>query len=241
MNTYRRTAILVGALFLTAMAASLVGGGLVESAISAPHYLAAVAANETQLIAGLLLELVNAVAVLGIGILMVPILGSYNETMARGYLGLRVVEAVFCSAIVIGPLALLILSQNPAQAAALGADAIDAVGALAMALRASIVELLIPLFFCLGAVVLYTALFQTRLLPRFIAVWGLIAVALVLAMNLLSLIIELEMSAALIFALPIILNEIVMGIWLIVKGFDATAAVSRPAGAQMRHGAEGTP
>ena len=68
MNTYRRTAILVGALFLTAMAASLVGGGLVESAISAPHYLAAVAANGTQLIAGLLLELVNAVAVLGIGI-----------------------------------------------------------------------------------------------------------------------------------------------------------------------------
>ena len=241
MNTYRRTAILVGALFLTAMAASLVGGGLVESAISAPHYLAAVAANGTQLIAGLLLELVNAVAVLGIGILMVPILGSYNETMARGYLGFRFVEAVFCSAIVIGPLALLILSQNPAQAAALGADVISAVGALAMAQRTGIVELLIPLFFCLGAAVLYTALFQTRLLPRFIAVWGLIAVALVLAMNLLSLTIELEMSAALIFALPIILNEIAMGIWLIVKGFNATAVVPRPAGVQLRQGAGGTP
>ena len=74
-------------------------------------------------------------------------------------------------------------------------------------------------------------------MPRFIAVWGLIAVALVLAMNLLSLTIELEMSTALIFALPIILNEIVMGIWLIVKGFNATAVVPRPAGAQMRQGA----
>jgi len=239
MNTYRRTAILVGALFLTAMAASLVGGGLVESAISAPHYLAAVAANETQLIAGLLLELVNAVAVLGIGVLMVPILGSYNETMARGYLGFRVVEAVFCSAIVIGPLALLILSQNPAQAAVLGADAINAVGALAMAQRAGIVELLIPLFFCLGAAVLYTALYQARLLPRFISLWGLLGTALVLTLNLVSLFVEFDLSVAMIFALPIILNEIVMGIWLIVKGFNAIPAAPQPAWAQMHQGAGG--
>ncbi len=86
MNTSKTTAILVGALFLTAMAASLVGGGLVESAIAAPHYLATVAENETQLIAGMLLELVNAIAVLGIGVLMVPILKAYSENMARGYL-----------------------------------------------------------------------------------------------------------------------------------------------------------
>lgn len=240
MNTYRRTAILVGALFLTAMAASLVGGGLVESAISAPHDLAAVSKNETLLIAGLLLELVNAIAVLGIGVLMVPILRSTSETMARSYLGFRLVEAVFCSAIVIGPLALLILSQNPQQAAQLGAEAIAAVGALAMAERASIVNLLIPLFFCLGAFVLYISLYQARLLPRFIAVWGLIAVVLVLTMNLLSLTIEFDLSVALVFALPIILNEIVMGIWLIVKGFNAIAVAPRPAWAPMRQGAEGT-
>ena len=43
-----------------------------------------------------------------------------------------------------------------------------------------------------------------------------------------------------ILALPIILNEIVMGIWLIVKGFNAIAAAPQPALAQMRQGAEGT-
>ncbi len=56
-------------------------------------------------------------------------------------------------------------------------------------------------------------------------------------MNLLSLSIELDMIVALILALPIILNEIVMGIWLIVKGFNATTAAPRPAGAQMCQGA----
>ncbi|MCB0152105.1 MAG: hypothetical protein KDE01_31170, partial [Caldilineaceae bacterium] len=64
MNAQRTTATLVGALFLTAMVASLVGGGLVESAIAAPYDLAAIAANDALLIAGILLELVNAIAVL---------------------------------------------------------------------------------------------------------------------------------------------------------------------------------
>jgi D-arabinose 1-dehydrogenase-like Zn-dependent alcohol dehydrogenase len=65
----RSTAELVGILFLAAMVASLVGGGLVEAVISAPDYLSHIAENETQLLIGVLLELVNGIAVLGIGVL----------------------------------------------------------------------------------------------------------------------------------------------------------------------------
>jgi len=57
-----------------------------------------------------MLELVNASAVVGIGVSMFPILRSHDENMARGYFGVRIIEAVFCSAIVVGPLALMILS-----------------------------------------------------------------------------------------------------------------------------------
>jgi hypothetical protein len=229
MNTHNRTAKLVGALFLTAMAASLLGAGLVESSITAPDILAAVAENKSQLTVGLLLELVNALAVAAIGVLMLPILRLHNDNMAHGYLGFRTIEAVFCSAIVIGPLSLLLLSQNDLQAGVLGAASIGAVEALAMAGRASIANLLIPVFFCMGAFLLYTAAYQARFLPRFISVWGLLAVALVLTLNLVSLFVEFNLSVTMIFALPIILNEIVMGIWLIVKGFNPVA--SAPASA----------
>lgn len=226
MYTYKWVARFVGALFLAAMAASLLGGGLVESSISAPSDLAAVAANKSQLTVGLLLELVNALAVAAIGVLMLPILRLRSENMAHGYLGFRLIEAVFCGAIVIGPLSLLILSQTDLQAGVIGAA-----GALAMAGRASIVNLLIPVFFCLGAFLLYSAAYQARFLPRFISVWGLLAAALVLTLNLASLFVELNLSVKLIFALPIILNEIVMGIWLLAKGFSplANAPVSAPA------------
>jgi len=223
MITNKKIATTAGALFLTAMAASLLGGGLVESVISAPDYLLAVSENETLVIAGTLLELANAIAVVGIGVLMFTVLKQHNEIMALGYLSIRVVEAVFCSVIVISPLSLIRLSQEYSIA---GADAayLQTVGAQSIAERASVYDLLIPVFFSLGALLLYSSLYQSKLLPRFISVWGLIAAILILTLNLLSTFnVEVGMGASLIFALPIILNEIFMGIWLIVKGFNSSA------------------
>jgi hypothetical protein len=59
-------------------------------------------------------------------------------------------------------------------------------------------------------------------------------------MNLLSLTVELEMSTAMILVLPLILNEIVLGIWLIVKGFSAPAAAAAPLGTRVRLGSGGS-
>jgi len=221
MNDDRKTAGFVGALFLTAMVASLLGGGLVESVIAVPHHLVTLD-NETLLIAGMLLELLNAIAVVGIASLMFPIMKRHNETMAVGYLGFRLVEAIFCSMIVIAPLSLMTLSREYLKAG-ISDIQFQAAGILAVAERASVANLLILVFFCLGAFLLYTLLYQTKLLPRFISVWGLVAVVSVLVINLLSLKLEIGMGISMIFALPIILNEIFMGIWLIAKGFNPPA------------------
>ena len=228
MITNKKTAVLVGTLFLTAMAASLVGGGLVESVISLPDTFTAILENETLLVVGVLLEVVNAIAVLGIGILMFTVLKRQNETLATGYLGLRIVEAVFCSVIVISPLALLKLSQEQSFAGTISAD-VQTASALAIAERASTINLLIPIFFCLGAFLLYSLLYSSKLLPRFISVWGGIAAVLILTLNLASLFgLKAGMSVSMILALPIILNEIFMGIWLIVKGFNSSAGLPNP-------------
>ena len=214
MISDRKTASTVGALFLVAMVASLLGGGLVESVISAPELFTAVSENETLLVVGVLLELVNAIAVIGIGVLMFTVLKRHNETQAIGYLSLRIVEAVFCSLIVVSPLSLIRLGQNQPQASAV----------LSIAERASISGLLVPVFFSLGALLLYFSLIQSKLLPRFIPIWGLVAVVLILTLNLLLTFgLEVGIGISMIFALPIILNEIYMGIWLIAKGFNPSA------------------
>jgi hypothetical protein len=74
----------------------------------------------------------------------------------------------------------------------------------------------------LGALVLYVLLYQSRLVPRFISVWGLIAAVSILAWNLLEMV-GLHISVGMVFALPIILNEIFLGFWLILRGFDTPA------------------
>jgi hypothetical protein len=216
MKTYRKESILIGLFFLIAMAGSLVGAGLIEPVISTSDPIAAAAANRGALQAGIFLELTCAVCVVGIAMFMSPLLKSTSPSLAAGYLGFRTVEAVFCTLMTISPASLLSLSANPASAAS--AVAVQTV----MLIRSFSAGLPLALFFCLGAYCLYTGLYRSRLLPRFIVVWGLIAVTLVVALNIVIQFYPLEMTVNMILALPMILNEIFLGLWLIVKGFNKT-------------------
>ena len=217
MKSLQKTAKIVGALFLIAMVASLFGGTIVNSIISSSDYFNAVSENKSQLLMGILLELINGISVVGIGALMFPILKKQNENMARSYLCFRVIEAVFCCTIVITPLALIKL-----KAGALAAQDFQAAGSLLIAARAGINNLLIPVLFCLGAALFYSLLYKSRLLPRFIPAWGIIAVILIFAVNIIGLFQTTDMNSGIQMALglPIILNEIFLGIWLIAKGFN---------------------
>ena len=226
----RKTAGLVGGLFLTAMAASLIGGGMVESIITSPDFLTAVSEHEQRLLVGVLLELINGMAVVGIGALMFPVLKKINESMAIMYLCFRAIEALFACLIVITPLSLLKLSQEYFRADPLDSQYFQAAGSLAIALRAGINDLPFPLFFCLGAMLFYLLLYRSGLLPRFISIWGVIATICILLMNLLTLFREAPLNpGVLVFlALPIILNEIFLGIWLMVRGFNPLEKTFQP-------------
>lgn len=221
MNTNRNTARIVGSFFLVAMVASLVGGTIVNSIISTPDALSTLSQVESQLLFGVFLELLNALSVVGIGILMFTVIKQCNETMAVGYLGLRVIESVFCSIIVIAPLALIIINQNIPASGSLNAISFEAMNTLSNAIRSSVVDWLIPIFFCLGALLLYSFLYRSKCLPRFISVWGVIAAALIALMVTLKFInFEVTIGLNMLLALPIIFNEIFMGIWLVAKGFN---------------------
>ena len=88
---YRRTAILVGALFLTATAAFSAGRSLIASHFSGAN------PQASTLLAGVSLELCAAFAGAGIGIAMLPLLRRYKARLGRAYLTLRLLE---CLAIV---------------------------------------------------------------------------------------------------------------------------------------------
>lgn len=228
MDTYRRTAIIVGAFFLTAMVTYLLGASIIESFLSAPDSLASISANKTQVIIGVLLELINCVAVVGIAVTIFPIFRVHNEALAMGYVAFRVMEATLLVVAVISPLVLLTLSQEYITAGATDAPYFQALGTSLIAARTHLAGLLLAIFFSLGALLFYYFLYQSKLVPRFISVWGLIAAVLVLIWNLLEAF-GISISVGIVLGLPIILNEIFLGIWLIIKGFDPSAIASASA------------
>ena len=227
-NTHRKTAIIVGALFLTAIVASIVGGLIIEAILTAPDYLNDISANETQVVLGVLLELINAIAVVGIAAMMFPLLKKQNEGLALGYVGLRFIEAVIAVGAVVTPLTLIALSQEYLTAGASDASYFQPLGTSLIEVRAQLVGQILAIFFGLSALLFYYLLYQLKLVPRFISVWGLIGAVLILTWNLL-LIFGVSVSAGMILALPMILNEIFLGIWLIAKGFNPSAIASESA------------
>ena len=195
------------------MVASLSGGGSLESILDVPDYLISVSANKTQVTIGVSLELVNGIAVIGIAIMLFPILKQHDEGLALGYVGFRIIESILCIVTAIIPLLLITLSKEYSEAP--DAPYIQSLGTILRTLRSDLSEILIPLFFSLGALLFYSLLYKSKLIPRFISAWGFIGAIFIFTLIFL----EVGVIINLILVLPIILNEIFLGIWLISKGF----------------------
>ena len=222
MNTRRKTARIVGVLFITAMVAGMVRYVLLDPILDAPDYLINVSANETEVIIGVLFFYILAVAVAGIAIVIYPILKKYNEALALGYVAARIVEAVLFIVAILTILTLWTLSQEYVKAGAPDASYFQAAGELLLAVRYWAYNVLWPITLSLGALMFYYLLYQSKLIPRWLSVWGFIG-AILFPVAWLSL---LGSTISGPFLLPLVLNEVVLAVWLIVKGFNPSAIAS---------------
>ena len=230
MNSYRKTAIFVGIFFLAGYVILLPGGFLVDSILNAPDYLINVSANKTQVIIGMFLELINTAAVIGIAVLMFPLLKKQNEALALGYVGSRIVESAILLVGHIFLLLVIILSQEYVKAADPDAFYFLTLGTLVIAER-GLTFRMVMIVVSLGALMFYYLLYQSKLIPRFISVWGLIGAPLSLAGGVIAIFgyrARVSMpTPTMILGLPIMLNEVFLGVWLIVKGFRSSAIASQ--------------
>jgi hypothetical protein len=223
MNSYKKTAIIVGVLFITATVASSLGFAILDPILNAQDILVNVSANTTQVIIGVLLLLIDSVAVVGIAVMMFPILKKHNEALALGYVGFRVIEAAIIIVASIILLSLLTLSQEYVQAAAPDASDFQSLGTLLLSVWDWALLLGIMIVFSLTALILNYLLYQSELVPRWLSGWGLIGATLLLAAGLLEI---FDINLTDIINLPIALQEMVFAVWLIVKGFNPSTIAS---------------
>jgi len=231
MNSNRKTAIIVGVLFITATVTALLSFGFIGPILDDPDYLINVSANKNQMLIGVLFELILAGAVVGIAVFMFPILKKHNEALALGYVGARIFEGLIIIVGSISYLSLLTLSQEYVVGAP-DASHFQALGTLLLAEHDWSFLLGGGAFvFCVTALILNYLLYQSKLVPRFISVWGLIGAILMLVSGLLSMF-DLSPSPtatstiSTFLFLPIALNEMFLAVWLIVKGFNSSAIAS---------------
>ena len=219
MDSNKRTARIVGALFPAVNLAFILGAAVfIEPILSAPDYLTLVSASRTQVILGVLLELINGIAYVGIAVLMFPILRQRFESMALGFFGFRIVEFVMQILADISPLSLLTLSEAFVRAGAPGSSSFQTLGTLLLAERYWAFQM-VSTTFGLGAWIFYYMLYKSKLIPRFISIWGLAGAAVVLANTMLDM---FGISVPNLGVL-MLLNELFLGVWLIVKGFNSPA------------------
>ena len=230
MDTTRKTAILVGAFFLVSNVTFIFGAiGLIEPLLGAPDYLSLVSANRSQILLGVLLEITNAIAYLGIAVLMFPIFRQRFESLALGYVGFRVIEFIMQILSGLGPLSLLTVSEEFVRAGAPEASSFQSLGTLLLAERYWAFQM-VSIMLGLGALLFYTMLYQMKLIPRFISVWGLLGALTVLTTTFLDMFaISVPPTMGLVLGLPMLLNELFLGLWLILRGFNPSAIAPVPA------------
>jgi hypothetical protein len=231
MSTNRTNAVVAGALFIVATVADVISRvAFVQPILSAPDYLTKISANENQVLLGALFLLIGAVSAAGIAIALYPVLRTHNEGLALGSVGFRLIEGALYVGLVVCLLLLVTLSQESANSGAPASSAYKVPGALLMAARDSLGEVAV-LAFGLGALMYYWVFYRSRLIPRWLSAWGLVAITSVMSSGLLVLfrLAEPMSTTQLVLALPIAVQEMVLAVWLIARGFNPRAIASAPA------------
>jgi Domain of unknown function (DUF4386) len=231
MSSHRTTSAVVGALFLISYTGFSIGMALVVPSLDPSTDLARIGADEQRLVAGALFLFVNMAAIIGIAAMLFPVMRPHGEGLALWYFGFRILEAAAFIVGAVSVLSLISVSEASMVATAPSAPVYEGVRSLALAGN-SWAGKLATVAFVLGAVALYSLLYRSRLVPRFISAWGLVAVVLLIVANLLAVDVTAGFQPAALLYAPIALNELFLAGWLIVRGFNApasrTAALAAP-------------
>ena len=228
--TDRKTASVVGVLFIIGTVSGVLMFPAAGNLLVAPDRLTAIAANEGRMIAATLLKFIMGVACAGIGLALYPVLRKYNGGLAIGAAGFRVIEGVVDILGALGLVTLLALSQEFVKAGAPESSYFQTADALINAGTGWLTNWAMLVTWCIGALMYYAVFYQFRLVPRWLTIWGLVGITLTTigAVLVLFRLIPALGGVQMGLNLPILVQEMVLAAWLIARGFDTGAMATRP-------------
>jgi hypothetical protein len=218
MNTIR----LLGAAQLFVFAASMLSEQLLKSvvgSVSISDTLVNISENTSRMWISNLVALLNCLGIVTLGVLFYIILNEQNKILALVALGFFLAEGITLAVSKIGAYGLIPLSQEFVAAGAPESSYYQTLGDFlynGVDRKGYDIHML---FFCMGGILWYYLLYVSGIVPPILSLWGLAAVCL-LSIPVLLALLSRDFLPATILALPYAPFELVLGIWLIVKGIN---------------------
>ncbi|NKE57814.1 DUF4386 domain-containing protein [Lentzea sp. PSKA42] len=215
----RKTAVLVGVFFLTATTAFIFADMLIGGVLSRPDFLTGASADTSSLATGAFL-LAGQFGVVGIAVLLFPLLKRHGESLALAHVGFRVVELAASLFYLAVPLLVIELGAG-SRDGTIDPSASTGLGALVQA-QHSAATLLIYLVTTAAGMCMAVLLYRSRLIPRPLAILGLVTYPALLAGCVLDMfgVVDVTQGIGLVALVPGGVFELVLPIWLFVKGFS---------------------
>ena len=224
MTSFRKTALVGGILYLVTFVGSIASALLVGPALNDPSYVLGAGADQ-QVGLGAIFELVNVFGLIGCGIAFFSVVRKVHEGLAIGYLATRLFEGAIITVSVLSLLSVITLRQQVAAGA--DGESLAPVAAALVAVRnwAIVIGSNMAPF---NALMLGTALYRARLVPRWMPALGLVG-----APILISFVVGLILGVAqvgtvfhVVAVLPFFIWELVLGLWLTFKGFNENSPIA---------------
>jgi hypothetical protein len=219
MDDDQKRARLFGALFIITFLTSIPAALLVQPMLADPAGYIAGPGTDGQIYLAALLEFLLIIANIGTAVVLYPIAKRQSEILAMGYVTARVIECVFIAAGIIFVLGLVSLRQDSPGAA----DLAVSLGALKDWTALLGPGLVVPFG---NGLILATLMYTSGLIPRPLAILGLIAGPVLLVGNL-GVLFDLWESTSLValLVIPEFAWELLLGIYAAIWGFKRSAPI----------------
>lgn len=228
--TYRRHAVFAGVFFIIATVFLFIGEAFYKAPLTAPDALVTLPAMRAQVTVGILIEFACVLAIPMIAVSLYPVLSRVSAALAIGYVVFRLFEATIFASTEIDRFFLLALADANAATGPDGGAALTAIIDATVADNAwtGITGPIYNLAFVAGMLMLNVMLWTARLVPRWISGWGLVMAVIFGALALTVPFVDVKESVAIFLIAPLAVQEMVLALWFIIRGFDRAALARLP-------------
>ncbi|TYA13506.1 DUF4386 domain-containing protein [Paenibacillus faecis] len=219
MQTNRKTAVYLGLLLIFSFVFGIFSS---VPALERSDYLVKLPEIEMQVLVATFFQAAMAVVYVTITVLVYPIIKKYNQSLAVGYFGFRLIGSGFLFAGIGSLLLLLEVSQSSTVAGQADLSYFEVIAELLRQGRDTLNHIGMILPWSIGGLILYYGLYKTRFIPGWLSIGGMIGSSLTLLATLLLMLNIIKLASPIYFILnaPIAICEMFLAVLLIFRGFN---------------------